>query len=250
MNRFDKIIEQINEQEIKPTSRWYFMTKNVWIWCIFIVMTVLGSMAFSIVLFSIQQSDFQLLSHFSHSKTEMILSLIPYFWLISLLLFTLLGLFSFLQFKRAYKIPIWHIVEFNILFSAIIGTLLYITNGAQFLEQKFAVNVPFYKSVEQQKLKQWMQPDKGFLAGTIITSKQDTLILTDFNGKEWQIIYHDIFIPPILNLEKDEKIKIAGKILTNNYFEATEIRPWRAFEMNNPKKMKEFERKLKDKRNQ
>ena len=57
-----------------------------------------------------------------------------------------------------------------------------------------------------------MQPENGFLAGTIIDVKLDTLTLKDFNQKQWQIQYHNIFIPPLLELTEGEQIKIKGKL--------------------------------------
>lgn len=230
MKNFENILQQIEKEDIKPLPKWYFTSKNIVFWLSFLLMSVLGSVAFAIVLFSIQQADFQLLSHFKHSKIETVLTLIPYFWLSGLFLFTILGIFSFSKFKKSYKFSIWHIVEVNIVISAIMGTLVFLSNGAQFLERKFADTVPSYVSIEEQKTQHWMQPDKGFLAGKIVSSKTDTLYIIDFYAKKWHVYYHDIFIPPVLKLQKNVKIKIMGNKLTDSTFQANQLRPWRAFE--------------------
>jgi hypothetical protein len=83
MNNFDKILEKIEHQHIEPTPKWYFQFKNWGFWCLFAISILIGSMSFSIILYSVQQTDFELLSHFfKHSKWESLLVLLPYFWLI------------------------------------------------------------------------------------------------------------------------------------------------------------------------
>lgn len=229
MNNFDKIINTIEKEHITPKPKWVFQSKNLTFWVLFITALLIGSIAFSIVLFSIQQTDFLLLKHLKHSSIEAILVLLPYFWLIALLAFTFLGFFSFKNFKNAYKYSWFSILGVNILMSVNVGTLLFLSGGAQFLETVFANQVEMYQSVEEQKLKHWMHPEAGYLAGEIVESKTDTLIVKDFSNNNWLITYHDIFIPPILELEAGEKIKIMGKKQSETHFSAQEIRPWKAF---------------------
>ena len=229
MNNFDKILEKIEHQQIEPTPKWYFQFKNWGFWCLFVISILIGSMAFSIILYSIQQTDFVLISHFSHSSWENILVLLPYFWLILLLVFSILAFFSFKNFKKAYKYSLVSILALSVFLSILLGTLSFISGIASFLENKFAYQVEIYNSIEEKKLQHWMQPENGFLAGTIIDVKLDTLTLKDFNQKQWQIQYHNIFIPPLLELTEGEQIKIMGEKTESSVFIATEIRPWKAF---------------------
>jgi hypothetical protein len=230
MNNFDKIIHTIEKEEIKHTPKWYFQTKSILFWITFLFALLIGSIAFSIILFSIQQTDFFILQHLHHSTTEAILVLIPYFWLIAMSVFSLIGFFSFENFKKAYKHHWYSILGLNILLSLIIGTILFLSGGAKHFEETFANQVEIYRSVEEQKTKHWMNPEAGFLAGEIIDYKIDTLLIKDFKGKNWTIFYHDIFIPPIIELEKGVKIKVMGGMQSENTFKAEQIRPWKAFE--------------------
>lgn len=229
MNNFDKILEKIEHQHIEPTPKWYFQFKNFGFWCLFTCSILIGSMSFSIILYSIQQTDFVLISHFSHSSWESILVLLPYFWLILLLVFSILAFFSFKNFKKAYKYSLVSILTLSVFLSILLGTLSFISGSASFLERKFADQVEIYNSIEEKKLQHWMQPENGFLAGTIVDAKLDTLIIKDFNQKQWQIYYHNIFIPPVLELTEGEQIKIMGEKTASSVFNATEIRPWKAY---------------------
>ena len=229
MSNFDKILEQIENQNIEPTPKWYFQLKAIWILALFLLSVIIGSISFSIILYSIQQTDFVLIEHLKHSKLETFLVLLPYFWLITLLIFSILAFFSFKNFKKAYKYSFTSILTASIFISILVGTLLFISGGAQLLENKFATKVQIYKSVEEKKLQHWMNPTDGFLSGTITDAKQDTIYLMDFNQKKWTILYHDVFIPPVIDLTEGENIKIVGNQLDDKTFEAMEIRPWRSF---------------------
>jgi heme/copper-type cytochrome/quinol oxidase subunit 2 len=229
MSNFDKIIEQIENQHIEPTPKWYFNIKNLWFWMAFITSLLIGSISFSIILYSIQQTDFELLKHLKHSRLETVLVLLPYFWLVFLLVFSIVAFVSFKHFKNAYKYDLIHILGLSVFLSFLLGTLIFISNGSKFLENKFANKVEIYKSIEDKRLQYWMNPEEGFLAGTIKEAKLDTIILIDFNQKKWNIYYHNVFIPPIIEITEGEQIKLVGKKINDSSFEATEIKPWGGF---------------------
>jgi len=227
MSNFDKILEKIENQHIEPTPKWFFRIKNLWFWLAFGFSIFIGSISFSIILYSIQQTDFELLQHVQHSKIETFLVLLPYFWIVLLILFSILAFFSFKSFKNAYKHSLLSIIGLSTFLSVLIGTLIFISGFGSLIENKFANKVELYKSIKERKLQHWMNPEEGFLAGKILIVKKDTLIIQDFDEKIWTVYYSDIFIPPVLEIEKDENIKIIGKKKSDNLFHVLEIRPWR-----------------------
>lgn len=229
MNTFDKISKQIQEEEIKQTPKWYFILKNTRIWGGFLLSVIVGAMAFSVILFSIQQSDFELLNHVKHSKLESILVFLPFFWIVILILFSVFAFYSIRSSKKAYKYSLTSLLGLSTFLSILIGTLFFISGGAQQLEQSFANKVEAYNSLQEKKLQIWMNPTEGMLAGKILKTENDTIYLKDFSNKEWKINFKDIFIPPILELETGEEIKLVGTLKSNSLFIAKEIRPWRSF---------------------
>ena len=83
---------------------------------------------------------------------------------------------------------------------------------------------------------QWMQPAKGFLAGTIISVAQNKLEIKDLNNKIWNIsIDEKTLIKSSANIAQEKKIKIIGEKLDENNFQAQEIRPWEGKGMGNGK---------------
>ncbi len=236
MNTFDKISQQIKNEDIKQTPKWHFLFKNTRIWVAFLLSILIGGLAFSVILFSIQQSDFELLSHAKHSKLERILVFLPFFWIVILFVFSIFAFYSLRSSKKAYKYSLLSLLSLSTFISILLGTLFFISGGAQKLEESFANNIEAYKSLQERKLQIWMNPENGMLAGSIHKINSDTIYLIDFSNKHWKIIYKDVFIPPILELEKDEEIKLVGSIQNHGIFVAKEIRPWKGFgkQSNNP----------------
>ena len=226
MEKSKEIINRIKEENIKPIPRWYFKGKNILIWLAFAVTALAGAMAFSVILFTIQQSDFNLISHFSHSKLELFLGLLPFFWIVTLIIFLLFGIYSLHRSPRGYKLKWSKMAGIHVALSILLGTLFFLAGGAGKLEKAFAVRMSLYESIEEKKVKIWMMPDDGFLSGTIESISDSTFQLTDYHEQVWQINYKNAFIPPVVLLEKGEKIKLIGSKTGSQSFIAEEIRPW------------------------
>lgn len=241
MENSKSIIERIKEKNIKQKPKWYFVVPNMIIWLVFIICVFIGALAFSIILFSIQQTDFNLVSHMSHSKLELLLGLLPFFWIVGLLIFLVAGIFAFQRSKKGYKFTWPGLLGLSTASSILLGTLFFIGGGSQRLEKTFADQVSYYESIQQKKKKIWMKPEEGYLSGTIEEVTGDTFQLIDFNNKKWKIDYGDAFIPPIIFLEKGEQVKLVGKITKKNNFYAGEIRPWDG--MNHQKKWNKRKKK-------
>lgn len=229
MEKSKNIIDRIKEENIQPIPRWQFASKNILVWIAFAISTLIGAAAFSVILFSIRQTDFDLASHLSHSGIELFLGLLPFFWIIALLIFLVLAIFSIQKSKKAYKLSRTTWVVFSTAISILLGTLFFIGGGAQWLENSFADQVSIYESLEDKKKKVWMNPEDGFLSGTIEIVSGDALKLVDFNNKEWGIDYEGAFISPAVLLEKGEQVKLIGGISGPASFKADELRPWGGF---------------------
>ena len=211
---------------LKPKPGWHFTLKTIFYWFLFIVSVILGAFAFSIVLFSIQQLDFDLLSHMSHSRLEFIIGLAPFFWIISLIIFLFVAMIGIKNSKKGYKFSYFKILIFSASFSILAGTLFFIGGGGGWLENAFSARVGLYESVESKKTKLWSEPENGFLAGTIIEVNNAKIEIIDLSGEVWEIDIKQANIPRSVEITEGEKIKFIGEITSPGNFKANEIRPW------------------------
>ena len=227
-NISDKVLKQIEENNIKPKPRWYFLTKNYFIWSMFGISVILGSFAFSIVLFIIKQLDWDIHYYIGDNILKTIFISLPYLWIIFLILFLGVAYYNFIHTKSGYRFRFISILLISLIISIILGTTLYTNGYSENLEKIFSQKIPYYDKLVYTCEKQWMQPKKGLLAGTIIEMRlsENSFILEDLNNKRWEVDFYQTVWKGKLNPSLNLKIKIIGKIVDDNYFKAIEIRPW------------------------
>jgi len=248
MANYKRLIDQIKEENIHPIPKWYFITKNITVFLFFLISVLIGAATFSIILFSIQQTEFNIVQHLSDSRVKLFLWMLPLFWIITLLIFLVASIVSINKSKKGYKYTWPRLIIFNTVASMLLGTLLFFGGGGQWLEEAFAEKVSIYESIDEKKKKIWMLPEEGYLSGTIEAVSDNTLRLTDFHKKEWTIDFTDAFVAQSVFMEQGDKIKLIGKITGTNDFLAEEVRPWGGPE--HRKKMMERRQKRQDGKSQ
>ena len=162
MGNQEKQIEKIRKEKHKPLPRWRFSLRNLIALLTFIVAIAIGSLAFAVILFSIQQIDFNLIKHMSHSWIEFILVLVPFFWIACLVILLSISFFSFRKLKKGYKFKSLALIGYCTALSISFGTIFFISGGAKWLENSFADKVNLYEGVMDKKIKIWMLWDVDY----------------------------------------------------------------------------------------
>ncbi len=229
-NISNQVLKQIKENKIKPKPRWYFLTKSYFIWSIFGISIILGSLAFSMVLFIIKQLDWDIYHYIGDSFLKTVFISLPYLWLIFLILFIGIAYYNFIHTKRGYRFKFISIILISLIISVTLGTILYSNGLSENLENIFSEKIPYYHRLVYTCEKQWMQPERGLLAGIIteVGLPDNSFILTDLDNNCWKIQVSKAFWKGKLTPVTGLKIKIIGKLMDDNNFEAMEIRPWQA----------------------
>jgi len=226
MNNAQKIIDKIKTENIKHRQAWIFSAQELMTWSAFLLFILIGSISFSIILFAISVSGFDLLLHFKHSKMESVLVLLPLLWLAVLIFFLGASIASVVHTGRAYKLSFSKWVSLSTGISMAIGTLFFITGGARWLEHKFETNIESYESIQEKKTAIWSQPDLGTLSGEIISYDDQTITIKDWKSIIWNISYQEAFIAPVVKIEEGVQIKLNGTKTGSNTFKAESIKPW------------------------
>ncbi len=225
MDNSDKLLDAIKTRGVTPKPRWQFKTKNILYWSAYGIFVLLGSVAFSIIIFAFLESDFDLLSYYPQSVFTLLLKLLPIFWIICSILFIGISLFGIRHTKLGYRYSLLFIVSTSIAGSMVLGVAFFFTGGAEKIELILANNIRLYRSVEEKKIDLWSMPEDGFLAGKIVTVG-DRITIEDFVGEQWNIDVTNAFIRPGASIKINDSIKIIGKIVDRSTFIAEEIRPW------------------------
>lgn len=221
-------LQKISEQKIVPEPKWRFLSKKYALWCIFGVLVFLGAASLAIAYDAISQLDWDVYRFVRESSVVYALSLVPYFWLVSIGTLLLFAFINLRNTENGYRYGMGKIALASIGGVLILGSVfVWLGWGGQW-NAVLMNDVPYYqKHLTVTKEVQWMRPDQGLLAGTIQSVSGDSVVLTDLLGASWDIkLAKETIVRPAVSLQSGEKIKIIGTKKGEGVFEAQEIRPW------------------------
>lgn len=192
-----KVLDRIEEEKVIPRARWHFLLRNVVLWSLWIASVVVGAMAVAAAIFFVMNFQWRLYMATHESLSSFVVASLPYAWIVTLILFTLLAYENIRHTKRGYRYPLWVIVALNITGSALGGVVLYAVGGGQFVDETIGGRIPMHRPFFAMEKERWMQPERGLLAGAVegVHDEQGTLTLRAFDATEWTIetaSLHDI----------------------------------------------------------
>ncbi len=221
-------IEKIKDQGIAPEPRWKYLVKKYGMWAVFGVIILLGAISFSIAFNLLSQLDWDLYRFAHQSAVLYSLSLLPYFWIVTIGILLALAFFDLRKTETGYKYSWLKMSLVSIGGIIVIGFVFFLIGLGGKLNAFLIKDIPYYgQHMMMTKESQWMQPNSGFLSGTLTIISNGKLEINDLNGQKWNVILDEkTLIRPAVNIAKGEMIKIIGSKKDANNFEALEIRPW------------------------
>jgi len=223
-NISQEILEKIKEKKISPKPKWQFLFKDYFIWTIAGIFLIIGSLSAAVIIYMINNNDWDLYQQASNSLLGFIFATLPYLWIISLIVFIFIADYNFKQTKTGYRYQISKVILFSILLSLVLGFFFYNFGLAKTIEHIFE-DVPFYKKVMEPRHRVWMQTEKGLISGQIVSvQNENKFILKDLNGKIWEIsCCRDVSFKE--RLKEGMRIRIFGQSKEGNIFEAFKVMP-------------------------
>jgi hypothetical protein len=229
MDKFIKnTIEKIKQQHIVPEARWRFLARKYGIWALFAMIIFAGAASFATAYHLLASLDWDLYRFMHISAFSYTLSIIPYIWLIFILLALVVAFIDVRKTQTGYRFSALKISALIIVGIILFGMGMSVLGIGGSINDIAAKKVPYYgKHMMTNKNSQWSQPEKGLIAGTINSVSQSDVSLTDLEGGKWTVeIGKDVLIRPAVNIEPQEMVKVIGKKKDSSTFEAREIRPW------------------------
>lgn len=231
-NHMDKsirnTIDRIKQQHIVPEARWKFLARKYGMWILLALIIFVGAVSFATAYYLLSSLDWDLYRFMHVSAFSYALSIMPYLWLILIILALIVAFVDARKTQTGYRFSALKISALImggiILFGAGMSTL-----GIGGSMHDVAVKkVPYYGShMATTKNSQWSQPEKGLIAGRIISVSEELIKIDDLERNKWDVVIdRETLIRPAVMLEKDEMIKIIGSKINNDEFRAQEIRPW------------------------
>jgi len=156
------------------------------------------------------------------SQAGFVFHILPYFWLLVLLLAMGLAYREVKRMRRGYKLPLLFVSVGYIAITFIIGGVIYASGLAATLEESSA-NLPMYTLVSGHR-RIWTETNNGLLAGKVVKIDGSVLTITDLKGQNWMVTIgtDDLLATSTLN----RSLKFIGTQTGPDTFTATEVRPW------------------------
>jgi uncharacterized membrane protein len=222
-----QVLEKIKEEKMKPKPRWEFIFKEYFLWFLAGLSLLVGSLAVAVIIHMIKNNDWDLSGDASSGLLSFIFTTLPYFWLILLLIFTVLSYYNFKNTKSGYRLHFRLLISASILSSVFLGILFFNLGLGREIDKVFSANLPFYENFFLYRGRVWLNPERGFLAGKITSDVvNQEFELMDLRDKVWLVHGQNCFVSPRVNLKKFEAVKIMGKKINDYDFVASQIRPW------------------------
>ncbi|HNW23525.1 MAG TPA: hypothetical protein PKH06_02065 [Candidatus Dojkabacteria bacterium] len=227
MARISKeILEKIERESIKPIGRWSFVIRDSFVWFLFVLNILFGSIGFAISMYLFELSDVLNLILSVNDLIQIFILAIPVIWILLTLIFIFVGYINLKYTKDGYRYSIFKIFLINILLIIILGTLLSKIGVSERLNTFFAESIPSYEESTDPRYTVWSRPVEGYLAGEILSIESNMLTLEDLEGKKWSIDYSNAYIRGLVSLDIGERVKVRGSIEDESVFNATDILPW------------------------
>lgn len=225
------VLDKIKSEKIAPKPRWRFLLKDYSILVLIMVSLVIGGVAVAVVIYMVKTNDWDLYSEISGSMLGFAIASMPYLWLIFLSLFIFAADYNFKHTKKGYKYGIEIISVASICTSVLLGIFFYNFGIGQVIDEIFSKNVPVYSKLFDPRAKMWSNPEKGLLVGVVIEVKnKERFMIEDFGRKKWNIIVIEntkFRQMPTEFIQNGEKLKMLGRTISKNEFEAQFILPFR-----------------------
>jgi hypothetical protein len=234
-NLIQDTIEKIEKQRIAPEPKWKYLVRKYGLWLFFSIILILAALSFSVIFDNAGNLDWDLYGFTRQNRIIYFLSILPYFWIILIAIFLAAAFFEIRKTETGYRYSWPKILLITFGGIAVFGIFMSSFGFGGRFNSKLTRAVPFYgQHMMITKESQWMQPERGFLAGTIISVSEKKLGIEDLNGDDWDInIDERTLVKPSVSIFQEEMIKIIGVKADGNNFKAKEIRPWAGRGMGN-----------------
>jgi len=226
-NLIQDTLNKIKKEHIAPEPRWKFLARKFGAWAALGLIVLLGAVSISVVYYLLSQLDWDM-PEFMHQNIFIYgLSVFPYFWSILLGIFIVAAFLSVRKTETGYRFGGLKIISLTIAGIFIIGFIMSAIGFDARFNRVMMRDVPYYAQHTITKETQWMQPEKGFLAGTIRSVSGDELAINDLNGLDWDVqLDNETLVRPSADISQGQMIKIIGTKNGAHNFRANEIRPW------------------------
>jgi len=223
----DKIIAKIENEKITPVPKWRFLLRDYVIWAIGAFSVLLGSLAVAIIIFLLTDQDWGVYRMTERHLWLSALGIIPYFWIVVLLIFCSVAYYHVRHTERGYRYHSYVVVLASVCLSFLFGIIIYGAGIGEKADDMLYTRVGTYRRMIVHRDDLWQQPEQGRLAGKILSvEKEEEFVLLAFGGETWLVNVKEARVMPMIKIAVGEIVAVVGEKTGDRLFTAKEVRPW------------------------
>ena len=228
MNKLsDKILKKIKTEKVLPKPKWHFVLLHMLLILTMIISIAAGSIGVAIILRWANVSDWTLMTELSGGRIDKIINLLPYVWLIFIVITIVLADSLFKRTRRGHRFRSWLIVFVSIVLSLNFGYMFYLARFDEPVEAMIRQNMPYYEQWNDQKAHYFHKPEAGILMGKLIEMPTDERwVLRDFKQHVWQVNVDQAEYTLPFDPELGMRLGVFGQVRQKGEFEAFKIGLW------------------------
>lgn len=195
------------------------------------MLALLSALAIAVSFHAVSEIDWDAYAKADFSWLQIVLSGVPLFSTVLIVLFFWITIYFFQQTRHGYRYPMVFLVGIFFSTSVVFGYFIEVSPLDEPTERFLLYALPQKDTLPTKLLpsaaRQWSQPEKGLLGGTVLSSNATNFTLIDASEKLWTIEYTADTLASDARLEPYEDIKIIGNQEDDTTFKASEIRDWK-----------------------
>lgn len=213
------VLEKIKEDRIKPRPKWAYMALDYFLWLVVAACLVFAVLAKAAALFTEKNTYWSYFWNFSWTTKAFFLGL-PMFWLAILFLFVILALYFLKLTKHGYRYSSIFIVLIILVLSIVLSILVYAFGLGEKVESVFYHRLIFYREINDEQSQRLISREEGRVAGMVIDTSNNYIMVKDLNGKIWQVNTSST------NIISGQRVILVGQWINDDNFQVDFIQPW------------------------
>lgn len=207
-----EIFTRIDDECVKPRSKWYFICKNELFWGLGLFSVIIGSISVAASIFAISyiELDYYTVTH--DSLISFLIDTMPIMWVLCFIAFFALGYMQIRNTKKGYRYSFFLIVGCTFILSVAGGGVLHAYGFGALLEKTIENRIPFHESAPMGREQIWLKAERGVIAGKVVYIEQDnsSFVLEDWSGKVWLMNATDLMDMDIEILNENDFVRVIG----------------------------------------
>lgn len=224
----DSILKDIEEKNLCPRSKLFFMCKECLVWVFWGLSVVVGALSVAVTMFVMSYQQYALYEATHENFFTFVVGALPYLWFGIFFIMAVLAVTNLRKTKRGYKYTTWQILGSSLILSLAGGAALQLFGVGYSLDHMLGEEIKMYMSQEKAEKKLWLEPEDGRLLGIQTSSATSTIVFMDELGRQWSVNVDELAEADKNLLGSEGVVRMLGSTTDSisRQFHACGVFPW------------------------